>query len=222
MNILGLILSFLWVGVVITIALMLTRSKRVSSESIRKFIHIGVSNWWFILIATMDSLAIAMIGPLLFMLVNSLAVATGLANYLGIKERIRNLGLVYFPVSLVILVAAGYTGTLPIWACGMGFLAMGYGDGLAALLGKRFGKRKIMGGKTLVGTVVMFMVTLLVVTLFSIGYRIDSLWTASWWFGIVVIAAVACLLEAYAPFGLDNLTVPLGTAFLAFFLLGGV
>lgn len=221
MNILGLILSFVLVGVVIGIALLLSRSKRVSSEAVRKFIHIGVSNWWFILIAAIDRAEIAMIGPLLFLAVNSIAVATGYANLLGIKDKVRNLGLIYFPLSLVVLVAAGYFGAVPLWACGMGCLTMGYGDGLAALLGKRYGKRRIVGGKTLLGTAVMFMATLLVVACFSIGYRIDSLWSASWWIGLVVIAAAASLMEAYTPFGLDNLTVPLGTASLAFLLLGG-
>jgi phytol kinase len=102
----------------------------------------------------------------------------------------------------------------------MGALTMGYGDGFAAILGKRFGKRKIMGDKSIVGTVVMFVVTVLVVTGFSIGYSLPGTWSFGWWISLFVIGVVASLLEAYTPHGLDNLTVPIGTTLLAFFLLG--
>ncbi len=161
-----------------------------------------------------------MIGPILFIIANAIAVSTGLANVLGIKDKVRNLGLVYFPISLLILVLAGFSQTVPMWACGMGAMAMGYGDGMAALLGKRYGKRKIRGGKTLEGTLVMFVVMILVITVFSLYYGIDSLWSVTWWIFLFLIAAVAALLEAYTPYGLDNLTVPIGTALLAYWGLG--
>ncbi|MDD3822135.1 MAG: hypothetical protein PHR90_04180 [Sphaerochaetaceae bacterium] len=220
MNSLGLLFSFAFIAVVIGSGFLLSRSQKYSSESVRKFIHIGVSNWWFILIAFFDSLAYAVIGPILFIIANAIAVSTGLANVLGIKDKVRNLGLVYFPISLLILVLAGFSQTVPMWACGMGAMAMGYGDGMAALLGKRYGKRKIRGGKTLEGTLVMFVVMILVITVFSLYYGIDSLWSVTWWIFLFLIAAVAALLEAYTPYGLDNLTVPIGTALLAYWGLG--
>ncbi|MFA7641822.1 MAG: hypothetical protein WCY74_00940, partial [Sphaerochaetaceae bacterium] len=201
MNSLGLLFSFAFIAVVIGSGFLLSRSQKYSSESVRKFIHIGVSNWWFILIAFFDSLAYAVIGPILFIIANAIAVSTGLANVLGIKDKVRNLGLVYFPISLLILVLAGFSQTVPMWACGMGAMAMGYGDGMAALLGKRYGKRKIRGGKTLEGTLVMFVVMILVITVFSLYYGIDSLWSVTWWIFLFLIAAVAALLEAYTPYG---------------------
>lgn len=222
MNILGLVLSFVLVGVVVGAGVLLSRSRRFSPELIRKFIHIGVSNWWFLLIGTIDTLTYALVGPILFTLVNAVVVFTGMSNLLGIRERVRNLGLIYFPISLLLLVLAGYSGTMPLWACGMGFMTMGYGDGLAALIGQRYGKRKFVGGKTLVGTITMLLATMLVITSFSIGYRLDTLWRAGWWTALVIISVSAGLLEAYTPFGLDNLSVPLGTAILSFFLLGGL
>lgn len=222
MNILGLVLSLVFIGVVIGLGLVLSKWERCTPEFVRKFIHIGVSNWWFILIWSTDSLAFALVGPILFIIANGAAVATGAANVLGISDRRRNLGLVYFPISLLVIVLLGYNGIIPLWACGMGVITMGYGDGLAAILGKHYGKRKIRGDKSIVGTVVMFAVTLIVVVAFSISYRIAGLWSPSWWISIIVVALVASLLEAYTPHGLDNLTVPLGTMVVAHLLLGGV
>ena len=222
MNIIGLVLSLVFVGVIIVIGFLLSKSGRHTPEFVRKFIHIGVSNWWFILILSFDTLGMALVGPVLFIIMNGAAVATGFANRLGISDRRRNLGLVYFPISLLVFVLLGYTDTVPLWACGMGALTMGYGDGLAAILGKRFGKRKIMGDKSVVGTMVMFVVTILVVTGFSIGYSLPGTWGAGWWLSLIVIGVVASLLEAYTPHGLDNLTVPIGTALIAFFLLAVV
>jgi phytol kinase len=220
MNIQGLILSFLFIGVVIALGLILSKSERCSAEFVRKFIHIGVSNWWLVLIATFDTLSYALVVPVLFTILNSVAVFTGMANVLGISDRRRNLGLIYFPISLLFLVLLGYTGTVPLWACGMGFLTMGYGDGLAAILGKRFGRWKIRNDKSLMGTLVMFVVTMLVVVGFSIGYALPGIWGAGWWAALLVIGATASILEAYTPHGLDNLTVPLGTMAVAFLLLG--
>ena len=220
MNILGLILSFAFLLVVIGIGVLMSKSDRFSAEFVRKFIHIGVCNWWFILIATFDTLSYALVGPIVFIIANGVAVVTGAADVLGVKDKVRNLGLVYFPISLLLLVLAGYNGMLPMWACGMGALTMGYGDGLAALIGKHHGKKKIHGDKSFVGSSVMFVVTMLVVIGFSAGYQIASLWSLSWWIGVVVVALASTVLEALTPFGLDNITVPLGTAVLAYLTLG--
>lgn len=222
MNILGLILSLVFIGVIIGIGIILSKSNRSSPEFVRKFIHIGVSNWWFILIASFDTLAIALVGPILFILVNGLAVFTGAAKILGISDKRRNLGLVYFPISLLVLVLLGYTNTIPMWACGMGALTMGYGDGLAAIIGKHWGTRKIREGKTVLGSIVMGIVTLLVLIGFSVGYNLAGLWTAGWWIAVIVVSLGATMLEALTPLGLDNITVPLGTTFLAALLLGGI
>ena len=222
MVVVGLALSFTLVGLVVGVGFLLSVGKRVSTELVRKIIHIGVSNWWFILIGFFDSLETAVIGPILFIVANSAAVLSGMANRLGISDRRRNLGLVYFPLSLLLLVLLGYTQTIPLWACGIGCLTMGYGDGLAAIIGKRWGRRNIGLGKTLLGTGALFVITCMVILGFSIGHRLSGLWSLNWWVATGVIALFASLLEAYTPYGLDNITVPVGTALMAFLLLGGL
>ena len=222
MVVVGLVLSFILVGVVVGVGILLSIGKHVSAELVRKIIHIGVSNWWFILIGFFDSLGTAVIGPVLFIFANSTAVLTGITSRLGVSDTGRNLGLIYFPISLLILVLLGYTGSLPLWACGIGFLTMGYGDGLAAIVGKQWGTRRIGLGKTLLGTGVLFVITCIVVLGFSIGYHLPGLWSLGWWVATGIIALFASLFEAYTPYGLDNITVPVGIALMASILLGGL
>ncbi len=220
---LGLIVSFGFIGTIVGLGFLMARDKRIKPEFIRKFIHIGVANWWFLLLWGFDTLVYALVGPVFFIIANTVAVFTGTADVLGIRDRRRNYGLIYYPISLFFLVAAGFMHLLPMWAAGIGVLTMGYADGFAAVAGKRWGRRSMSGtngAKTVVGSLVMFIITALVVLGFSIGYRFDSLWSMAWWISLVAVAAAATCIEAFTPWGLDNLSVPLGTAIIAALVFG--
>jgi len=222
MNMVGLLASFGFIGVIVGLGFFMARSKRIKPEFIRKFIHIGVSNWWFLLLWGFDSIWFAVVGPVFFIAANTVAVFTGFADVLGISDRRRNYGLIYYPISLLFLVIVSFLDILPFWACGIGLFAMGYGDGFAAVFGKKWGRKDVngkQGGKTFVGSIVMFSITLLVVIGFSLGYNLQGLWSFYWWLGVLAIALSATLLEAYTPCGLDNLSVPLGTAIIAALVL---
>ncbi len=222
MEVKGLVLSLTLILSVVAIGVLLSLSKILSSESSRKFIHIGVSNWWFILIAYFDSLSYALIGPLTFVVLNTIVVYTNLATLVGISEERRNMGLIYYPVSLTILVILGFVGVFPLWACGIGIVVMGYGDGLAAVIGGRWGKRRIWGRKTQLGTLIMALVTFIILIIFSVWYNLKGLWSFPWWFSLILISATVALTEAYTPYGLDNISVPLVATLLSHLLLGGI
>lgn len=221
MEVQGLVLSFTLILGVVTIGVLLSLSKLFSTEFSRKFIHIGVSNWWFILITYFDSLPYALIGPLFFIVVNTIVVYTNLATTLGISEERRNMGLIYYPITLTLLVILGFKGVFPLWACGIGMIVMGYGDGLAAVIGGKWGKRKIWGRKTQLGTIVMAVVTFIILILFSVCYNLRGLWSFPWWFSIILIALTVALTETYTPYGLDNISVPLVATLLSYLFLGG-
>lgn len=213
-NIVGLIASFAFLGFVIVFAFLLGKKTTISSETMRKIIHIGVSNWWFIAIALFTTLSYALVGPIFFIIANSLFTFLNWGRFIGMDDRKRNYGLIYFPVTLLILVIFQYQGVLPVIACTIGVLVMGYGDGLAALIGRKWGKRKIAlptGGKTWLGTLVMFLVSFLVTFI--------ALLTTTLPMGSVVgitllVALLASFVEAITPLGLDNITVPMLVAFL--------
>jgi phytol kinase len=186
-------------------------------ELIRKIIHILCTNWWFIQTYYFTTLWGALFGPTFFIIFNALGVAFDLWRFVGMSNRIRNFCLVYYPLSLFILVLLDQFNIIPRYCAGVGVFCMGYGDGFAALFGTAFGRKKLhrlAGSRTYVGTTVMFLVCVCVVYGFSVSYNVKWAATIPALGIIVTVAAAAALLEAFTPKGLDNLSVPIGAALL--------
>jgi phytol kinase len=215
-NIAGLIGTFLLICAVIVFAITLGKFAKISSETVRKIVHVGVSNWWFLEMAYFTQLKYALIAPGVFILVNSLFTFLNWGKAIGLDDRKRNYGLIYFPISLLILVLLQFSGILSSLACLIGVLVMGYGDGFAALIGKKWGKKKLplpYGGKSYVGTFAMLAISFAVSLVLLLGFSPVSFKTA---LGVsVLIGLVASVVEAVTPLGIDNLSVPLLCAFLA-------
>ena len=203
-DIYALILSFAFIFAVIAAAFVLYKAFRLSSETVRKLIHIGVSNWVFILLFSFHDIRWALAGPAAFIVLNAAFVYSGKAKLLGMGNRKRDHGLIYFPLSLLILSLLYYRGLIMSYDVLAGVLVMGYGDGLAALIGSKWGRHKysVMNAeKSWEGTAVMFAVSLAVITLVT-PYSFPV---------CLAMAAVAAFFEAVTPLGLDNITVPLLT-----------
>ncbi|MDA3950820.1 MAG: hypothetical protein PF508_16560, partial [Spirochaeta sp.] len=62
----GLALSYLFIFTVIGAAQVLLRRKIVGPAVTRKIVHIGVAHWWLIAMLTITDLAVALIGPVSF------------------------------------------------------------------------------------------------------------------------------------------------------------
>lgn len=215
-NIWGLIVSYVFIFLVIGISTVLQKKNVLKDEGARKFIHIGVAHWWIIAMVFFDNVYFAIIPPITFIILN---YASYKMNLIKSMERggKGNLGTVYFPISLLILVLLTFTDVIgaSTYIGAIGILIMGYGDGLAAVIGKKYGKHPLAFGKSLEGSITMFIVSFLVT--FVILIRYGSLASA-----VLVglgVAIAGTVIELFTPKGLDNLTVPLGTAILAFILL---
>ena len=145
-----------------------------------------------------------------------LSVLQGIKGYSELlTERkpgeIRNSLLVVFGMfAVVIAVCWGYMGDKAlIFAC---IYAWGFGDAVAALVGKRFGRhfitgRFVEGRKSLEGTAAMFTVTFVVVAgilLMRGGIQ---------WYGYLTIAAltavVCAAVELFTRGGYDTITCPI-------------
>lgn len=117
--------------------------------------------------------------------------------------------IVFGPVMLVlgVLVCALF---LPYEPAAVGILALAFGDGLASLVGKCFGKIKIpfTGGKTVAGSSACFIAVLL--TSFLVTKKI----TVS-----LIVAFTATVIEALPLGDFDNLVIPAASGFIAFLLL---
>jgi dolichol kinase len=127
----------------------------------------------------------------------------------------------------LILYSAAYSGLALLfgdkpYVVAAGVFPMAFGDSLAALVGRRFGRHRftVTSGKSLEGSFAMFAATFASLTLglayFSAiyGLNFNPLIPAA-------TAAVTTIAEAMSPRGLDNIAVPL-TGALTFLLLAGV
>jgi len=203
-NFLALVYSVLFVVGVVAVAFAIKTLFKPDSESIRKFIHILVSNWVFFLVYMFDDVRYAVLGPLAFIVINSIFVFGGFGKYLGMGDRKRDNGLIYFPISLLLLTFMYFKGMIGREDILAGVLIMGYGDGLAAIVGKRFGKNKysyFSCKKSIEGSATMFLVAMVIALLLGQNLPVA-----------VTMALVATVFEGVTPLGLDNITVPLLTA----------
>jgi phytol kinase len=157
----------------------------------------------------------AIVPPITFILLNYYSYKTNLIKSME-RSGNGNLGTVYFPISLLILVifTFGVINRPEIGA--IGILVLGYGDGLAAVIGKAYGKRKLVNNKSLEGSLTMLLASLIVVILILLltGYGLVTVLLVA-----VIISIASTLIELYTPKGLDNLSVPLFSSLLAYILL---
>jgi phytol kinase len=210
-NYLGLLLSYVLIFFVIGLSSVLQKSKILGDEGARKFIHIGVSNWWILAMILFDHVLFAMIPPLTFIILNHYSYKKNL-----IKPMERNgqahFGTVYYPISLFILVVITFGYNEPMIGA-MGILILGYGDGTAAIVGKAYGTRTIAPGKTVAGTIAMFISSFVVALIvFMIAWPSHA-------YLAVAVAGIATLIELHTPKGFDNLSIPLGTSLFTYLLL---
>ena len=196
----GNLIGMFWTVVLVcscwTVALFIKHKKPISSfrrELARKFVHIGVSNWFFIYACFFTCWIYPVAGLLFFAVVNYfIEIKTGTR---------RSYGTVYFPLVIIIMIVFKECGFGTVTNVGCGLLGMGYADGLAALIGMKFGKRKMpyTSNKSVIGSLSVMFITAVVILLL----------TEMSVFSALVIGFLTMLAEAYTPYGLDNFSVPL-------------
>jgi len=129
----------------------------------------------------------------------------------------QSLGTFFYAVSIGVLMGIFWYLHQPQYAV-LGIMIMAWGDGLAALIGKRFGKHKyiVFGSqKSWEGslTVTLSSYFICVTLLFIVQGNIWQTWIIS-----LIVALIATILEAFSFLGIDNLTVPIGSATCAYLL----
>ncbi len=205
---------FVYLTVLVILAEFLNRLITDDPELIRKVVHIGSGNvillaWWFDISRTVIVSA-AIIAA-------AIAITSYIVPILPSIESVgrKSFGTVFYAISIGVL-AACFWQNYPEYVA-IGILVMAWGDGMAAIIGQRFGKHRYQVGqihKSWEGSLAMAGVTFLVTGLILLFVEGNNwqLWSIS-----LVVAVVATILEAFSKLGIDNLTVPLGTGFLCFF-----
>lgn len=212
-NILGIIVSFIYVFGVIFFARFL---ERFGKEASRKAVHILVCNWWLLAMVFFDSPVWAAVVPACFVVLNYLSYRFQIFSSMERGAGKGDLGTVYYAISLLILALISFGPLENPVVGGVGILIMGYGDGLAAVVGTRSPKMpyQLFGSeKTLSGSLTMLFVSFIVMILLLAATSQPQVLIPA-----ITLAVLATLLEAATPLGLDNLTVPLVSAGAYYFL----
>lgn len=212
---LSLPLILFYLTVLVLAAEGLNRLTDTHGEFTRKIVHIGSGNvvllaWW-LQIPTTIGIGAAIVAGIIALLSYSVPILPSL-NSVGRKS----LGTFFYAVSFGVLFACFWTKNPEFTV--IGILIMAWGDGLAAVIGQRFGQHpyQIFGGKkSLEGSLTMFLVSFLMAGLILTSTQGNPL--SSWGIALVV-AMVATGLESFSWLGIDNLLVPLGSTFCAFYL----
>ncbi|HEY9888354.1 MAG TPA: diacylglycerol/polyprenol kinase family protein [Candidatus Obscuribacterales bacterium] len=202
-----------WLGVVGLLSEGLYLAKAASPEVTRKIVHIGAGNviclaWWLQTPAWMG-IAASITFSLVALSSYWLPILPGV-NSVGRTS----LGTFFYAVSIGVLTAA-FWATHPEFAA-LGILTMTWGDGMAALVGQALGRhpyRVWEMQKSWEGTSTMFLVS------FGVGCGVLGLGAGVGGQGVAIAlltAIAATLLESFSRWGIDNLTVPLGSAFLGY------
>lgn len=217
-NMMGIIASFLYILFVIGFATFLKKKYHASSEITRKTVHILSGNWIFISHYFFDSLEFAVIAPMCFILINYLSLKYNLISVIEREQtesgEVDSYGTVYYSVSTLLLVVFDFI-SKSVYPSYLGLLIMAYGDGFAALIGKKYGRKtNFFKDKTLEGSMTLFFISLAIsgAVLYVVQGKlllVESL----------LISSLAVLLEFKSFKGSDNLTLPLGVGIYSYFIV---
>lgn len=213
--ILGVILTIIFPFAVLGFA-TISRKIGASIELSRKLVHILLSNWILLAINVYQNSWYICILPAIFIPLNYLSCRKGIFSAIERDhDGEKTLGTFWYAVSLFFLCFTGYLLKMP-WVAACGMLAMGYGDGLGALIGQKLGKIKFPGvhsKKTIEGTLAVMIFSGLSVGIVCLIYVPH----------LALYAALSCAvpagaLELFTPRGLDNITLPIGVSLIVFLL----
>ncbi|YAI82924.1 MAG: diacylglycerol/polyprenol kinase family protein [cyanobacterium endosymbiont of Rhopalodia sterrenbergii] len=209
-------LVLIYLGLIISLAEGMNRFTDVDAEFTRKIVHIGSGNviliaWWFKL-PPWVLLVASFIASLIALISYFFPILPSINNV-----RRKSLGTFLYAVSIGILTDWFWIINKPRYTV-LGILIMAWGDGMAAIIGKRFGrhfyqifgvKKSLEGSLTIMG--VSFLITSMI--LFFTGESINLILITS-----LLVSIIATGLEAFSKWGIDNLTVPLSSAIITFYL----
>ena len=211
----AIIIIALWIITILIIAFLCKRYFPKQEELSRKIIHIGTGP--VILLATLFEIP----KNIAFFSSFFITIALGINYQYRLLPAIEDIerkssGTIAYGISITLLLLIfwpSYSSSISI-----GVLSMAFGDGLAGLIGRSItspkwsilGQTKSIAGTFTMGTVVAIS-TEAISSLNSL--EIQPL-------EIIVISLIATVLEQISPWGIDNITVPIGVTCLGVWLIG--
>ncbi len=211
----AIIVIALWIISILLIAFLCKKYFPNKEELSRKIIHIGTGPviLWAWLFDIPKNIA--------FFCAFFITIALGINYQYRLLPAIEDIerksfGTIAYGISITLLLLLFWP--LHASSISIGILSMAFGDGLAGLIGKSINSPKwsILGqSKSIAGTLTMG--TVVAITTATIA-SINNLDLQP--IEIIVISLVATLLEQISPWGIDNLTVPIGVTCIGIWLIG--
>ena len=214
------IISFVYIFAVIGVSAIVKKINN-NEEISRKIIHIFVGNW-ILLSPFFENIFVAAGIPFSFIIINFFSVQYNLIPSMEREGDKKSYGTVYYAISLFILtLIAHYSG---MWTISIiGVLIMAYGDGLAAIIGEKYGRNylKIEKSKTVQGSLVVLVEGVLITfTVATINNPILSLEIIFINLLIAILNGIfAMYIEISSKNGFDNISLPIGSGIFAGLLI---
>ena len=209
-----LTIIFVYLTILVVISEIINRFINNDPELTRKIVHIGSGNvillaWW-LHISTEIIVAAAIIASIIALISYFIPILPSI-NSVGRKS----LGTLFYAISIGIL-AQVFWRDYPQYTA-IGILVMAWGDGMAAMIGQRFGNHSYQVfniKKSWEGSLAMALTTFIITSLIL---SLTQETSGQIWLIAAIVAIISTALEAFSKLGIDNLTVPLGSAALCYF-----
>ncbi len=210
LGMISMAITLLAVFLLLLLAEYLRRKKHIKGELARKFVHMSVGTFvafWPIYL-TWDQIRILCLAFLVVVIID---------RHLHVFKSVhsvkrRTVGDIFFPIGILV---ATYVSSSP-WIFTAAILHLSIGDGMAAIIGNKFGKKysySILGQKKSWAGSIAFWMTSLVIISALITYLPDQLAIVAAPL-LVLMPVSAALLESISIFGIDNVTVPVFVALI--------
>lgn len=207
----GYMLSVIY-GIMCLLLAVVLHKLGVSKSYCRKAVHILVGFEWLILYAFMGTSIHFFVVCIAFL---ALMTAIYFKNFLPMisSDGDNAPGTVYYCVAMSIMALICIFEPDMMLPFGIGVFCTSFGDGFAGLVGQSVKKYnpKIFRNKTLFGVVANFVFSFGTAVAFKYLFDMElAIWHC------ILIALLSVQLELLGIFGLDNIFITLGTAFLAY------
>ncbi len=188
----------------------LWRTKRLRGERARKLVHVAagtfIAFWpWFMSFRTIQILSMGMIAVILLSRV--LNIFQGIH---GVRRR--TVGDILFPVTVALIASIAASE----WIFAVAMLHLGLADGMAAVVGDRWGKNnryKIFGEiKSVAGSLTFLSFSVLIM----VGFVVfgPAVFREFYWQLLILLPLIATCVENLSIRGTDNIFVPLFVAMI--------
>ena len=215
----GYIFSVLYAFLCLAVGFAVYKIPGAEKKITRKIVHILVGFEWVILYRFFGASSHFLAVCLFFLLILAISHCKNLMPMIS-SDGDNAPGTVYYALAMSIMALICLFEPKMMLPFGIGVFCTSLGDGFAGLMGylndpdRNIFNLKLYGQKTLFGVLFNLIFSYLVAFCFSAEFSLGlTVWHC------LAIAALSVELELFTGKGLDNITITLGTSFLAYFFI---